>query len=287
MRQENNRLLTFGLLLVVTLVLIFIGGRSGVLRPLISLVMAPLSPAARLMTDGVEAATGTGEEPEDAEALRERARDLERTVAELQVEIVRLREIEQDYYRLSGLLNYAAERPDQVLVTADVIARDTSGYLRWIIINRGARDGIHIGDPVISELGLVGRVEDVAANAAWIILANDPNSAINARLQNARAEGTVVGQLRGNLRMQFIPQEALVEIGDLVLTSGLGGRFPPDIVIGQVSSVRRQQAALFQEAEIRPTVDFARLELVSVITSFEPVDPGLFEETIEERQQEP
>lgn len=287
MRQENNRLLTFGLLLIVTLALIFVGSRSGVLRPLISLVMAPLSPAARLMTDGTEAAVGMGEEPEDAEALRERARDLERTVAELQVEIVRLREIEQDYYRLSGLLDYIAERPDQVLVTADVIARDTSGYLRWIIINRGARDGIQIGDPVISELGLVGRVEDVAANAAWIILANDPNSAINARLQNARAEGTVVGQLRGNLRMQFIPQEALVEIGDLVLTSGLGGRFPPDIVIGQVSSVRSQQAALFQEAEIRPTVDFDRLELVAVITSFEPVDPGLFEETIEERQQEP
>ncbi|MEM4725137.1 MAG: rod shape-determining protein MreC, partial [Candidatus Hadarchaeum sp.] len=203
----------------------------------------------------------------------------------LQVEIVRLREIERDYQRLSGLVDYRGEHPDQSLVTANVIARDTSSYLRWIIINRGARDGIQVGQPVISDLGLVGRVEDVASNAAWVRLANDPGSAINARLQNARGEGTVVGQLQGNLRMIYIPQQVPVEVGDIALTSGLGGNFPPNIVIGQVSSVRRQQAALFQEAEIRPTVDYNNLTLVAVITSFEPIDLSIFDETIESQSQ--
>ena len=130
-----------------------------------------------------------------------------------------------------------------------------------------------------SDLWLVGRVEKVAANAAWIRLEIDQASAINAILQTSRAEGTVVGQLQGGLRMEYIPQQAQIEANDLVLTSGLGGDFPADIVIGQVTSVRRQQADLFQEAEIRPTVDFSSLKIVSVITSFKPVDISSFQQT--------
>ncbi len=285
MRRQNRRLLTLGLLLIAAIGLIVGGGRSGFLRPLTSVVMTPLVPVARLLTGGADAVTGSSQEAGDYETLRQHSRELERIVAELQVEIVRLREIEQDYYRLSELVNYAAAHPDQGLVTANVIARDASGYLRWIIIDRGARDGIQIGNPVINELGLVGRVEDVAYNASWVRLINDQASAVNARLQNSRAEGTVIGQLQGGLRMEYIPQEALVEVGDLVLTSGLGGSFPANLVIGQVTSVRRQQAALFQEAEVRPTVDFNRLQIVSVITSFQPVDTSVFDDVIQSQSQ--
>lgn len=285
MRREQNRLLTLGILIIAALGVLVVGGRSGGFRPLVTAVMAPLSPVARLMSDGSESVIALEEEGEDIATLRERNRELERIVAELQVEIVRLREIEQDYYRLSELVNYAAEHPDQDLVTARVVARDTSGYLRWIIINRGTRDGVQVGNPVINEVGLVGRVESVAANAAWVRLAIDPASAVNARLQNTQAEGTVIGLLQGGLRMELIPQEALVETGDLALTSGLGGGFPPDIVIGQVTSVRQQQAALFQEADIRPMVDYERLKIVSVITAFEPIDTTLFQDVIEQEEQ--
>ncbi len=281
MRRESRRLFTFGLFLLLALVILIAGGRTGVFRPLVNLVMIPLAPVARVITGGVESAAAVVNPPESVTALREQNRELERAVAELQVEIVRLREIERDYQRLSGLVNYSAENPDQSLITADVVARDTSSYLRWIIINRGARDGIKEGDPVISDLGLVGLVENVAANAAWIRLANDPGSLVNARTQNTRAEGIVIGQLQGDLRMENIPQVSIVEVGDLVLTSGLGGSFPGDIVIGQITSVRKQPAALFQEAEIRPTVDFDNLDIVSVITAFQPVDPSLFQNEIQ------
>jgi rod shape-determining protein MreC len=277
-RRENSRLLTLGALLIAAILLLTVGARSGVLRPLLSIVMAPLSPVTRLVTGGTNAAVDLSKPQEDYAALQQHALELEKSIAQLQVEIVRLREIEQDYYRLSALVDYSAQHPDQNLVTGDVIAQDTSGYLRWVIINRGARDGIQVGNPVISDLGLVGRVEKVAANAAWIRLEIDQASAINAILQTSRAEGTIVGQLQGGLRMEYIPQQAQVEAGDLVLTSGLGGDFPADIVIGQVTSIRRQQAALFQEAEIRPTVDFSALKIVSVITSFNPVDISVFQQ---------
>ncbi len=281
MRRASRRLFTFGLLMLLSLILWGLGSRSEILRPVVSVVMAPLSPIARLLTQGLEVADSLGGESEDVDTLRQRTRELEHAVAELQVEIVRLREIEQDYYRLAGLVDYAARHPDQSIVTADVIARDTSSYLRWVVINRGARDGIKVGNPVISDLGLVGRVEEVAANVAWVRLAIDPSSLVNARLQNTRAEGLVSGQLRGNLRMERIPQGVIIEVGDLVITSGLGGAFPSDIMIGQVASVRQQPAELFQEAEVRATVDFDNLELVSVITSFQPIDLSAFESMIE------
>jgi rod shape-determining protein MreC len=283
--RGRSRLFALGVLIIAALAVIVLGGRSGALRPLITAAMAPLSPVAGLLNQGTEAASNLGEEPVDYATLQERNRELERIVAEMQVEIVRLRELEQDYHRLSDLVDYADEHPDQNLVTARVVALDTSSYLRWVIVNRGTRDGVQVGNPVINETGLVGRVESAAANAAWVRLAIDPGSTINAMLQTARVEGTVTGQLQGGLRMELIPQEAVVETGDLALTSGLGGSFPPNIVIGQVSSVRRLQGELFQEAEVRPTVDFDHLEIVSIITDFQPIDLSVFNDEIQGAQE--
>jgi rod shape-determining protein MreC len=70
----------------------------------------------------------------------------------------------------------------------------------------------------------------------------------------------------------MIAQDVTVEIGDVALTSGLGGSYPPDLIVGQVVSVRKRDYELFQQASIQPAVDFARLEIVLVITNFRPVD---------------
>lgn len=280
MRQGSRRLITGFVLLLAAFFIISIGTRSGMLQPITSVLMIPFRPIAHALTDLTGGAINlTGEQPEMVE-LEESNRELEALVAELQVEIIRLREIEQDYFRLSDIADYVASRPDQNLVTADVIALDTSGYLRWIMINRGTRDGINVGNPVVTGAGLVGRIENAAANTAWVRLTIDQNSAVNAHLQTARAEGTVIGQLRGGLRMEYIPQSAVVEPGDMVLTSGLGGTFPANIVIGQVTSVRRPQADPFQTAEIRPMINFEDLRIVSVITSFQPLDTSIFDEDL-------
>jgi rod shape-determining protein MreC len=286
LRQQNQRnrqrLVTLAVLVIIGAVLVTAGASSGILRPVLNLALTPLSPVARLLNLGTETTLNPPETSTlSQQELIEQNREYERIIAQMQVELVELREIATDYDRLAQIVDYQTRHPDQNLVTADVIARDTSSYLRWIIINRGTRDGIQVGNPVITDLGLVGRVERVTANEAWIRLANDPGSAIDARLQTARAPGTVFGELQGTMRMENIPQSAEVESGDLVLTSGLGGTFPPDIVVGQVSSVTKQQAQPFQQAEVRPTVDFNNLDIVSVIISFEAVDTSVFDEAIE------
>mgnify|MGYP001312301941 FL=1 len=90
----------------------------------------------------------------------------------------------------------------------------------------------------------------------------------------------MIGQLQGDLRMEYIPQEAVVEPGDVIVTSGLGGTFPANVVIGHVRSVRRQQATFFQAATVRPAVDFDDLRMVAVVTAFEPADVSAFEELV-------
>ena len=278
-RRDTSRLLVFGALIIAAILLVSLGG-AGFLRPVLSLVTAPLAPAGRALTSGVQSVVGRAQQRQDYAALEDKLEEYERIIADLQEEVVYLREIERDYDRLSGLVDYKAQHLDQNLVTADVIGRDTSSYNRWIIINRGTRDGIRVGNPVISNLGLVGRVERAVASMSWVRLVNDPGSAVNARLQKAGAEGTVIGQLQGDLRMEYIPQEAVVEPGDVIVTSGLGGTFPANVVIGHVRSVRRQQATFFQAATVRPAVDFDDLRMVAVVTAFEPADVSAFEELV-------
>jgi rod shape-determining protein MreC len=127
----------------------------------------------------------------------------------------------------------------------------------------------------------VGRIYDVTANAASIQLITDQNSSVSGRLQTGRAEGAVEGRglLTGNLRMRDIPIDSEIVVGDLVVTSGLGGNFPPDIVIGQVTSRQSLEFELAQEAQLTSFINFTTLEFVLVITNFEAADITSFEQS--------
>jgi rod shape-determining protein MreC len=99
---------------------------------------------------------------------------------------------------------------------------------------------------------------------------------VSARIQTTRIAGSVRGDVNAALSMDLIPLGSLVQEGDIVITSGLGGNFPADITIGQVSSVRQEE--LFQSAQVRSLVNFDVLEIVLVITNFQPVDLSVFDE---------
>jgi rod shape-determining protein MreC len=214
----------------------------------------------------------------ELQTLQERNADLEEALAQFQSELVELREIASDYRRLTELLDYTTTAANQEFITADVINVDQTGLRRTITINRGVRDGIEIGMPVVTAQGLIGRILQVSANASRVLLITDRDSAVSARLQNSRVQGSVRGQLSGNLRMTMIPLGNVVNVGDLVITSGLGGNFPPDIPIGIVTSTRQFEFELFQEAEVTSLNNFDTLEFVLVMTSFEPIDIGVFDQ---------
>ena len=272
-----NRILFLALCLLLCLALIGLS-RAGLLAPLEELATIPLNLATGVLNRATLTLTGGVSDFVQLQSLQARNADLEDALARYQAELIQLREIASDYERLAQLLDYTSTAANQEFVTADVINIDQTGLRRSITINRGTRDGIAIGMPVVTDQGLVGRVLDISANAARVLLVTDRDSAVSARLQTSRVEGSLRGQLSGNLRLTLVPPGDSIAVGDLVLTSGLGGNFPADIVIGVVASSRQFEFELFQEAEVTSFNSFEALEIVLVMTSFEPVDPGVFDE---------
>mgnify|MGYP003564772066 CR=1 FL=1 len=210
--------------------------------------------------------------PRDITNLRQRNAELEAEVSRLQGQVIELQQKVSEAEILAALVDFSRANPESTYKGAAVVGRDPSPFLHYIIINRGSNDGILRGMPVVTNQGLIGRVDAVIADAARVQLITDPASAINIRLQNADTDAVLIGSVTGDVSLDMISQDVTVEAGDVVLTSGLGGGYPPDLIIGQVINIRKRDYELFQQATIQPTVDFARLEIVLVITNFRPVD---------------
>ena len=212
--------------------------------------------------------------PRDVASLRERNAELEGEVAELQAQVIQLQQDVGETEILAALVDFAQARPENKYLGAAVIGRDPSPFLHFVIINRGSNDGIQRGMPVVTNQGLVGRVDAVISDAARVQLITDPASNVNVRLQNAETEASLIGSVTGDVTLDLIPQGTSLEPGDLVLTSGLGGGYPPDIIVGQVVNVRTRDFDLFRQVTVQPAVDFNfnGLQIVLVIVNFTPVD---------------
>ncbi|MEM7333215.1 MAG: rod shape-determining protein MreC [Chloroflexota bacterium] len=216
--------------------------------------------------------------PASLEEARLEIEALQTRIDELELENETLREVQGDYQILLDLVNRARQTPEISRITASVIGYDTSPSVRSLIIDRGTEDGIVVGMPVESSRGLVGRVFRTTANASQVALITDNASTIPVRLGTSRATGVLTGGgIGGETTIDWIDQGFQIERGEIVLTSGLGGNFPADMIIGRVSEVDRNDAELFQQSVVQPAVDFDSLELVFVITGFQPVDTSIFE----------
>ena len=210
--------------------------------------------------------------PRDMASLRQRNTELESEVAELQAQVIQLQQQVGDTQILAALVDFERARPENTYRAAGVIGRDPSPFLHYVIINRGSNDGILRGMPVVTDQGLVGRVDAVIADAARVQLITDPASEVNVHLQNAEVDASLSGSVQGEVSLNLIPQNKKIEIGDLALTSGLGGGYPPDLIVGQIVTVRTREFDLFQQATVQPVVDFNQLRIVLVIVNFKPVD---------------
>ncbi len=255
----------------------------------LQVVLAPLQRATTALVRNIGDLSQTVRE---VRALRARVAELEEQVNTLTIENVRLREYEAEVVQLRRLLGFVQANPTWAFLGADVVGRsacihapcgevvgqEPNPYLRTITINVGQADGVSVGMPVVTGGAvLVGRVVETGFHTSKVRLVTDTGHSVAAILQQSRATGLVVGQADGSLRMLYIPQEDTVQVGDIVLTSGLGGAFPRGLVLGQVVQVVKQDFALFQEAIVNPAVDYRRVELTLVVQSFQPLvqeEPG-------------
>ncbi|HEY47960.1 MAG: hypothetical protein AMJ88_01110 [Anaerolineae bacterium SM23_ 63] len=270
MKRSTSR--TF---VAVTLILVAAGlltlSLGGYLTPIQSLILRPISSIQSWVALRVAAIRDFLTSPRDVASLREEISGLEGEVARLQQEIIALREQAAEAEILAALLDYARAKPESSYKAARVIGRDVSPFLRSLIIDVGSDDGISRGMPVVTRRGLVGRIIEVFPTVARVQLITDPEASVNVQLQLSRADGVLAAQLNGELWVDLIDQSATITQGELVITSGLGGKYPAEIPVGQVISIHRRDYELFQQTVIQSSVDFGDIDIVLVITNFRPL----------------
>ncbi len=203
----------------------------------------------------------------------ERNRALEQEVARLRSDIVRLNEYRLENQRLSLLLEYKqlmSHRFD--FLAASVVARDPGNWFGMITLNRGIEDGVRSNMFVLTPEGLVGRVVTVADKTCEVLLITDPRSGIGALVQDVRTHGIVEGVTGGlgTVKMIHISNDAPVEKGQAVITSGLSSIYPKGVPIGEITDIQAESSGLFESATIRPYTDFNRLEEVLIVKTVLP-----------------
>ena len=257
------------ILFIIGLLLLSLGG---VLRPFLGIVMDPFVTAQRWLSERFMAVYDFFTLPRDITELLKRNAQLENEVSHLQSQVIQMQEQLREAEVLYSLLDFARSRPQDQYIAAAVIGKDPSLFLHYVIIDHGSDDGIQHGMPVVTQQGLVGRVDAVTARASRIQLITDPESIVNVRLQNQNEDAQIEGSITGDIKLGMVSQKTTLNSGDILLTSGLGGNYPTDILVGQVVTVEKTENELFQTASVQPVIDFTALRAVLVITNFKTIN---------------
>ncbi|MGZ3687962.1 MAG: rod shape-determining protein MreC [Bdellovibrionota bacterium] len=178
--------------------------------------------------------------------------------------IASLRETQQENVRFRKLLHFE-EKFNLEAVVARVIAKDVSTDYRSIRINRGESSGLRKNMSVLTDEGIVGRVLRTTKDTSDVVTLVDLNSAVDAIVERSRARGIVEGRTDETCELRYALRTDDIQPGDVLISSGLGGIFPKGVPVGTVSKVNRKPYGITQEVEVRPSVDFAKLEEVIVV----------------------
>ncbi|MCJ7545833.1 MAG: rod shape-determining protein MreC [Deltaproteobacteria bacterium] len=196
--------------------------------------------------------------------LKDENSQLQEEVRRLKQENADLKESAQILERLQRLLLLKARVPG-AMIAAEVVAYSPSAWLRTIVINKGQRDGVRKGFPVVTLEGVVGKVTRVSSSSSVVLLVIDRNSAVDSLVQRTRTRGILEGEGGGGCYLRYVSRTEDIQVGDHIVTSGLEGIFPKGLSLGEVAKVEKKAYGLFQEIEVMPSADLGRLEEVMVI----------------------
>lgn len=197
------------------------------------------------------------------EAMRARRenQELRETNQSLKRQIADLKEIKLENDRLRRLLKFQTENSFKT-ISAQVIGHDVSHWSYYVTINKGTKDGIYPEMAVLAGEGLAGKVVDVTSHAASVILLMDTESRASALIQETRDVGLVEGNGTPFLKLTYIDLHAQIQVGQTVVTSGLGGVYPKGIPIGQIVQISEDENRLNLSAVVKPLAEFSKLEEV-------------------------
>lgn len=203
------------------------------------------------------------------ESLREENNSLEAALAESEA-------VREENKRLREYLEVKKTYPSLSFTDALIIGTESENYSTFLTLNRGSGDGIKLGMPVIVKEGVVGSVCELGGTWCRVRVITEASASLGAYIARSGEVGIVSGDISlkdtGKCRMTYLPEDADIEVGDIVYTSGKGSVYPRDLIVGRVISVSKNQYLRTTEAEVECTVDFESLRYVMVVTGYEITD---------------
>ncbi len=202
--------------------------------------------------------------------LAKENQDLQSELATLKSELSDYDELQKENERLSALLDYEQQHTEYTFKVAGISAKDPGIWFDSFTINVGSADGIAVDMPVVTPDGVVGRVEEVGLNWAKVMTVIDGQSGVSCIVERTRDVGSVRGRMENTpddplLDMDFLPIDTDIQVGDNILTSGIGGIYPKGLMIGQVVEVGEQSNQ--KKVVVKSAVDFRSLEEVMVMVA--------------------
>jgi rod shape-determining protein MreC len=194
---------------------------------------------------------------------------LKQKIAELERENHQMKEMAYANERFQRLLQFR-EKISPPVIVAEVIGGDPSSWFKSITLNKGEKEGIRKGMVVIAPEGVVGQILKTAPYHSTVLLITDYSSAIDAIVQRTRAKAIVEGRGENRCQLKYLLRSEDVIVGDVAITSGLGGNFPKGLMVGEIRKVEKKEHGIFQYAELIPSVDLTKLEEVLVIPEAPP-----------------
>jgi rod shape-determining protein MreC len=194
---------------------------------------------------------------------------LKQKVAALQEENQQMKEVSLANERLRRLFQFR-EKISSSMIASEVIGQDPTSWFKSVTIDKGEKDGVRQGMAVISPEGVVGQILKSSSHYATVLLITDYNSAVDAFVRRTRAKAIVEGMGENRCQLKYLLRVQDVVVGDIVVSSGLGGNFPKGLLVGEIKKVEKDTQGIFQYAELAPSVDLTRLEEVFVITESPP-----------------
>jgi len=194
---------------------------------------------------------------------------LQEALAQASAKVVQLEEMERENERLRAILGFPPPE-NYTRIPAEVVAVSGDPVSLAAIINRGTRDSVKVDQPLVNEQGLIGRVISVSPLSATVQLLTDPTARVAVRVADSREMGIVKYRVGTGMILDNFPIQGSVKEGDLILSSGLGGIYPPGLVVGTVTSVERPEEEPFCRVRIQSATNFNSLEELFILRVNEP-----------------
>jgi rod shape-determining protein MreC len=264
--------------LIVALIALRVSARNpGELSALDRGILRLVSPGQAAMSYVARAITGVAGRYVELKGVRAENESLHRENRQLRTELMEMRRLAEESGRYQRLLGLRDATPAET-IAARVIAVDASPYFRVARVDIDRGEGtVRRGMPVLTPEGVVGRINRVAGKSSDVLLLVDPRSALDVIVLRTGGRGILRGKAGENgyrCSIEYLARGEPVKEGDAVVTSGVGGAFPRNLAVGHITRIIPGAVGLYQDVEVTPDVDFARLSDVLVIVAPPPApDP--------------